>query len=110
FGGAIEAQSEARNELLLHSAIAGVAILLLLGVVFSNPRNLLLVLLNLPFAMVGGVVAVALTGSSLSIGSLVGFVTLFGITMRNSVMMVSHFEHLVQQEGQVWNFETAVRG
>ncbi len=110
FSGADEAQSAARNELLLHSSIAGVAILLLLSVVFSSPRNLFLVLLNLPFAMVGGVVAVALTGSSLSIGSIVGFVTLFGITMRNSVMMISHFEHLVQHEGQSWNLETAIRG
>jgi CzcA family heavy metal efflux pump len=110
FGGANEAQEEARKELLLHSAIAGIAILLLLGIVFRSPRNLLLVLLNLPFAMVGGVVAVALTGSSLSIGSLVGFVTLFGITMRNSVMMISHFEHLVRHEGQAWRFETAIRG
>lgn len=110
FGGANEAQAEARNELLLHSAIAGIAILLLLGTVFRNSRNLFLVFLNLPFAMVGGIVAVALTGSSMSIGSIVGFVTLFGITMRNSVMMISHFEHLVQHEGQLWNLETAIRG
>ncbi len=110
FGGAAETQTEARNELLLHSCVAGIGILLLLATVFRGARNLLLVLLNLPFAMVGGVVAVALTGSSLSIGSIVGFVTLFGITMRNSVMMISHFEHLVDQEGEVWGFETAVRG
>jgi len=110
FGGAAETQGEARNELLLHSGIAGIGILLLLATVFRNRRNLLLVLVNLPFAMVGGVIAVALTGSSLSIGSIVGFVTLFGITMRNSVMMVAHFEHLVDHEAQTWGFETAVRG
>ncbi len=110
FGGAAEMQAEARNELLLHSGIAGIGILLLLATVFRNPRNLLLVLLNLPFAMVGGVFAVALTESSLSIGSIVGFVTLFGITMRNSVMMISHFEHLIEREAQTWGFETAVRG
>lgn len=110
FGGAAEAQAEARNELLLHSGIAGIGILLLLATVFHHRRNLLLVLLNLPFAMVGGVLAVAMTGSSLSIGSIVGFVTLFGITMRNSVMMISHFEHLVDREGQTWSRETAVRG
>lgn len=110
FGGEAEAQAEAKNQLLVHSAIAGIGILLLLSTVFRNTPNLLLVLLNLPFALVGGVIAVALTGASLSIGSIVGFVTLFGITMRNSVMMVSHFEHLVAQEGQTWGFETAVRG
>lgn len=110
FGGAAEAQVEARNELLVHSSAAGIGILLLLATVFRQPRNLLLVLINLPFAMMGGVVAVALTGASLSIGSMVGFVTLLGITMRNSVMMISHFEHLVIHEGQTWGFETALRG
>jgi Cu/Ag efflux pump CusA len=110
FGGTAEARTEARNELLLHSGIAGIAILLLLASVFHKPRHLLLVLANLPFAFVGGVLAVSLTGASLSIGSIVGFVTLFGITMRNSVMMISHFEHLVTQEGMHWGRETAVRG
>jgi CzcA family heavy metal efflux pump len=110
FGGTAEARTEARNELLLHSGIAGVAILLLLASVFRKPRHLLLVLANLPFAFVGGVLAVSMTGASLSIGSIVGFVTLFGITMRNSVMMISHFEHLVTQEGIHWGRETAVRG
>jgi len=110
FGGAAETQAEARNELLLHSGIAGIGILLLLATVFRRPRNLLLVLLNLPFAMVGGVIAIALTGSSLSIGSIVGFVTLFGITMRNSVMMISHFEHLIDHEGETWGLDAAVRG
>jgi hypothetical protein len=58
-------------------------------------RNLALVLINLPFAFVGGVFAVALTGGLLSLGSMVGFVTLFGITLRNSMLMISHYEHLV---------------
>jgi len=110
FGGAAETQTKARNELLFHSSVAGIGILLLLATVFREPRNLLLVLVNLPFAMVGGVFAVALTGSSLSIGSIVGFVTLFGITMRNSVMMISHFEHLVSREAQKWSIEAAIRG
>lgn len=110
FSGAAETQTEARNELLLHGGIAGIGILLLLATVFRNLRNLLLVLLNLPFALIGGVLAVALTGSALSIGSIVGFITLFGITMRNSVMMISHFEHLVENEEQEWGLATAVRG
>jgi CzcA family heavy metal efflux pump len=110
FSGAAEARVEARNELLLHSGVAGLGILLLLATVFRSARHLLLVLANLPFALVGGVIAVALTGGSLSIGSIVGFVTLFGITMRNSVMMISHFEHLVAVEGMTWGSAAALRG
>jgi Cu/Ag efflux pump CusA len=73
-------------------------------------HNLLLVLANLPFALVGGVLAALATGGLLSIGSLVGFVTLFGITLRNSIMMISHYEHLVSVEGIPWGWDAAVRG
>jgi CzcA family heavy metal efflux pump len=116
FSGAAQAKERAQRELLLHSGIAAVGILLLLAVVFHNWRNMLLLLANVPFALVGGVLAVWLTSmidpsaSSLSIGSLVGFVTLFGITMRNSIMMISHFEHLVTEEGMTWGPEAVIRG
>jgi CzcA family heavy metal efflux pump len=117
FSGAAEATAQAQRELLLNSAIAGVGILLLLIVVTGNWRNLLLILANVPFALVGGILAVKLTGllagsddNGLTIGSLVGFVTLFGITTRNSIMMISHFEHLVDQEGMQWGAEAAMRG
>jgi CzcA family heavy metal efflux pump len=110
FGGTAELREKAQSELLLHSSIAGVGILLLLWGVFRNTRNLLLVLANLPFALVGGVLAALATGGNVSLGSLVGFVTLFGISMRNSIMMISHFEHLVRVEGMKWSLETALRG
>ena len=110
WSGAAEQQAKATREILLHSGLAGAGILLLLAVVFGTVRNLALILVNLPFALVGGVLAVAASGGSLSIGSLVGFVTLFGITMRNSIMMISHFHHLVVVEGQPWGLETALRG
>jgi CzcA family heavy metal efflux pump len=116
FSGAAEAKEKAQRELLLHSGIAAVGILLLLSIVFHNWRNLLLVLVNVPFALVGGVLAVWLTSllapgeSSLTIGSLVGFVTLFGITTRNSIMMISHFEYLVTVEGMTWGPEAVMRG
>ena len=116
FSGAAEAQQQAQRQLLLHSSIAGIGILLLLTVVFHNTRNLLLVLANVPFALVGGVLAVWLGGvldpeqAALTIGSLVGFVTLFGITTRNSIMMISHFDHLVQEEGMSWGLAAATRG
>lgn len=77
--------------------------------VLSDRRSLLLVLTNLPFAVVGGVLAVFGTGGGLSIGALVGFVTLFGISLRNSVMLLSHHEHLVTDEGITWGPEPALR-
>jgi Cu/Ag efflux pump CusA len=77
---------------------------------FTEPARLLLVLANLPFALVGGVVAVALSDRILSLGSLVGFVTLFGIATRNAVMLISHYEHLVTVEGAAWGWDTALRG
>ncbi len=109
-GGASQAREAAQHEILTYSLVAGAGILILLSVVFRSIRNMLLVLANLPFAMVGGVAAVVLTGNNLSVGSLVGFVTLFGITMRNSIMMISHFEHLVLYEGETWGLRAAVRG
>lgn len=82
----------------------------MLWMVLGRARNLALVLLNLPFALAGGVVAVFATGGGISLGSLVGFVTLFGITLRNSVMLLSHYEHLVNVEGMGWGPEAAARG
>lgn len=108
--GTAQAREAASSEILTHSTIAGLGIILLLAMVFHRWQNLVLVLMNLPFAFVGGVLAVHFTGALLSIGSLVGFVTLFGITMRNSVMMISHFEHLVTEEGLTWGPSAAIRG
>ena len=116
FSGAAQEQKQAQAELLLHSLLATAGIILLLAIVFRKASHLLLVLANLPFALVGGVLAIFLVGffgegrGSLSLGTLVGFVTLFGITMRNSIMMISHYEHLVNEEKLPWGMETALRG
>jgi len=108
--GTARAQAQAREDLIVHSTIACIGIFLLLYIAFNNLRNLLITFLNLPFALIGGVLAVLVTGGWLSLGSLVGFVTLFGITLRNSIMLVSHYQHLVEVEGLPWNGETALRG
>ena len=110
FGGTAAAQSKSRNELLLYSVIAAAGIILLLFIALKNIRNLLLVLSNLPFAFVGGIIAILLTGGQMSLGSMVGFITLFGITVRNSLMLISHYEHLVNVEGKEWNSKTAILG
>jgi Cu/Ag efflux pump CusA len=110
FGGEAEAEAAARRELLLHSSVAAVMIGVLLALVFRHARNMLLVLANVPFALAGGAIAVLASGGSLSIGSLVGFISLFGISMRNSILMVTHYEDLVAKEGASWNLETAIRG
>ena len=110
YSGAAQGAARARHDLLANSLLAGAGIVLLLAVLFGFGRHLLLILANLPFALVGGVVAVFASGGSLSVGSLVGFVTLFGITMRNSIMLISHYGHLVSAEGMIWNLETALRG
>ena len=110
YGGSAEAQRSTRSELLVHSTLAGVGIVLLLAIVFRNGRNLLLVLANVPFALVGGALAVFAGGGLLSVGSLIGFVTLFGLSTRNSIMLISHYDQLVRVEGCTWNLATALRG
>jgi CzcA family heavy metal efflux pump len=111
YAGTARAQAQAREDLIVHSLIAGIGIFLLLYVAFNNLRNLVITFLNLPFALIGGVLAVLLaSGGWMSLGSLVGFVTLFGITLRNSIMLVSHYQYLVQVEGLPWDSETALRG
>jgi Cu/Ag efflux pump CusA len=110
FTGEAEAQSKSREDLIVHSLLATVGIFLMLYIAFGRLRNLLLTFANLPFALIGGVFAVMLTGGWISLGSLVGFVTLFGITLRNSIMLVSHYQHLIDEEGMIWGLETAIIG
>jgi Cu/Ag efflux pump CusA len=105
-----EAQAQSQRDLFILSGVAGIAIVLLLSIVTRNWRNLVLVLVNMPFALVGGVLAVFATGGLLTLGAMVGFVTLFGITLRNSIMMISHYEHLVEAERLPWGVEAAIEG
>jgi CzcA family heavy metal efflux pump len=110
FAGTAAAQQRSKRDLLLHFALVTAGIVMLLSIVMGHWRNLLLLLVNLPLALVGGVLIVLATGGVLSVGAMVGFVTLFGITLRNSIMMMSHYQHLVTAEGRAWNVETAIRG
>ena len=108
--GSAEENAKSRQELITHSTLAGFTVLLLLYIAFGSIRNLMVTVLNLPFALIGGVIAATIFGGWISIGSLVGFVTLFGITLRNSIMLISHYQHLIENENKVWNLETSIQG
>lgn len=110
FGGDAAAQTAARHALLLSAAAALAGIVLLLFLAFGDARRVGLVLVNLPFALLGGVAALAVTGSVMTLGALVGMVALFGIVARNAILLLAHYEHLTAHEHQPWNLDTAVRG
>jgi CzcA family heavy metal efflux pump len=115
-GGIAEARQRAEREILLHAGFGLMGVILLLATAAGHWRNLLLLLANVPLAAIGGIMALAIQAglsrgsSGLSLGALVGFVTLLGITLRNSIMLLSHLQHLVEHEGAPWGWETAARG
>ncbi|MFT4075483.1 MAG: efflux RND transporter permease subunit [Asticcacaulis sp.] len=100
--------AKARNELLLNTGMALVGIVALLVLAFGDARAVGLIVASAPFALVGGVVAVAVTGASLSLGSLVGFVTLLGVAARNAILLLAHTEQLAE-EGHEWSIATVTR-
>jgi CzcA family heavy metal efflux pump len=110
FLGEYAARQESARRLYLLGALAVVGIVLLLYVDFGALRPTLLVALTIPFALIGGVVGVWLTGGILSLGSIVGFVTVLGIAARNGIMMVSHFRHLETHEGEKFGVGLVLRG
>jgi len=110
FTGAAVEQAQAKQDLILHSLIASAGVLIFIYIAIGNVHHVLLTLANLPFSLIGGVAAVVLTGATLSVGSIVGFITLFGITVRNSIMLLSHYQHLVEIEGKQWNMQTVILG
>ena len=108
YGGQFESAEQTRRRL----GILGIAVILgigfLLNVVFGSARDATLIMLNLPLALIGGVAGVYLSGGVMSVASLIGFISVFGIAARNGIMMVSHIRHLQRFEG-VTDFAEAVR-
>jgi Cu/Ag efflux pump CusA len=100
----------AQKELLIYGLAAALAIFLLLHASFASLRLALLLFLTLPMALVGGVLAVRITGGILSLGSLIGFLTVFGIAARNGILMISHFQHLEREEGEEFGPGLVLRG
>jgi CzcA family heavy metal efflux pump len=97
YGGQFESAKNATNSLLITSAIAILIIFLILFQEFRSFRLAGVILLNLPLALIGGVVAVRLTSGVISIPSIIGFITLFGIATRNGILLVSRYSHLVKE-------------
>lgn len=98
-GGQFEEAASSVRNLTLLSGVILVSIYALLFVAFRRHRYAAIVLVNLPLAVIGGVFAVVVSGKTLSIAALVGFITLFGIATRNGVLLVSHYQHLMREEG-----------
>jgi len=110
FTGAAEAEAQTRFELILYSALALALIVIVLFVSFHWRANSWLVLANLPFCVVGSVMAIAGLGIGISLGSVLGLITVFGISARNAILQLAHYEHLVEVEGAQWNADLVLRG
>jgi Cu/Ag efflux pump CusA len=108
--GEYQERQAAQSRLLASGLIAGVLILLLLQASFRSWRLAILVFLTLPMALVGGVLAAWLGGGILSLGSLVGFFTVFGIAARNGILLINHCQHLEREEGMAFGPELVIRG
>jgi Cu/Ag efflux pump CusA len=100
----------AQSRLLTTALLAGLAIILLLQMSFGSWRLAALVFGTLPIALVGGVLAAYLAGGIISLGSLVGFFTVFGIAARNGILMINHFQRLETDEGQTFGVALVLRG
>ena len=110
WGGQFESQQSASKLIGILSIFSFVGIFLVLYSHFKSPRIVVQIMLNIPLALIGSVIAVMLTGGVFSIATMVGFITLTGIASRNGIMMISHYIHLVQHEGETFNDKMIIRG
>jgi len=110
YGGQFESEADASRRLLLLGGGVIAGILLILATAFHSTRDALIIMLNLPLALVGGVAGVYLAGGILSVASLIGFITLFGIATRNGIMLVSHIRRLREVEGVTDVRQAVMRG
>jgi len=108
YGGQFQSAEASSNMLLTLGVLVIFGVFLLLSMAFSSMRDAVLILGNLPFAIIGGVIGLYISGGVISVATIIGFITLFGIATRNGVMMISHIHNLIKLEG-VSDFEQAVK-
>jgi CzcA family heavy metal efflux pump len=100
YGGQFESASEAGRMITLLSLVSILAIFIFLYLEFRNLRQSVLIMANLPLALIGGVIGVFFSSGIISVASMVGFITLFGIAVRNGILLVSHYNHLIETENK----------
>jgi CzcA family heavy metal efflux pump len=110
YGGQLESAAAAARTLMLLGSVVIAGMFLLLYLAFDTARDALLVMLNLPLALLGGVAGVYASGGVLTVAAIIGFITLFGIATRNGVMLIAHIHHLEREEGIVDAVERVRRG
>ena len=109
FGEYAERQA-AQHRMMLFAIGGCIGVFLILLASFNNTRLAILGFLTLPSALVGGLLAAYFTGDVITLGSLVGFLTVFGIAARNKIMLINHYQHLEKYEGEVFGPHLALRG
>jgi len=107
YGGQFESERSASQRLMALGTLAIAGVFMLLVLAFGRARDAMIVMVNLPLALIGGVAGVFLSGGVLNVATIIGFITLFGIATRNGIMLVTHIHHLMNVEG-VRNFRRAV--
>ena len=109
YGGQFESEQAASRTLALTSFMSIVVIFLLLYHEFSSVKESAIILINLPLALIGGVFALLITTGEVSIPAIIGFISLFGIATRNGMLLISHYNHLQQEEGY-GVYDSVIRG
>lgn len=110
WGGQFESQQSASRLIAILSVFSFIGIFLVLYSHFNSWQLAVQIMLNIPLALIGSVIAVLLTGGVFSIATLVGFITLTGIASRNGIMMISHYIHLIEHEGETFSDHMIVKG
>ena len=109
YGGQFESQQSASREIAVYFALAAGGMFLVLNAMFRSANLALQVMVALPMAFIGSVAALYLTGQTLTVAAMVGFISLCGIASRNGILLINHYLHLVEHEGETWSREMIVR-